>query len=159
MAMICGNLSVSPGGHLLFAGQDVVELARQYGTPLYLMDEDRLRANCRRYQEAFRRHFGNGSRPLYASKANSFKRIYEIMREEGMGIDVVSSGEIYTALQAGYDLSQAYFHSNNKTDEDIRYSMEHGIGCFVADNAEEVRAVEADWKGDYIAEISQTEKK
>lgn len=68
MAMICDNLSVSPGGHLLFAGQDVVELARQYGTPLYLMDEDRLRANCRRYQEAFRRHFGNGSRPLYAKQ-------------------------------------------------------------------------------------------
>ena len=61
-----------------------------------------------------------------------------------MGIDVVSSGEIYTALQAGYDLSQAYFHSNNKTDEDIRYSMEHGIGYFVADNGEEVRAVEAE---------------
>ena len=61
------------------------------------------------------------------------------MREEGMGIDVVSSGEIYTALRAGYDLGQAYFHSNNKTDEDIRYSMDHGIGYFVADNVEEIK--------------------
>ena len=61
-----------------------------------------------------------------------------------MGIDVVSSGEIYTALQAGYDLSRAYFHSNNKTDEDIRYSMENGIGYFVADNVEEIRAIEAE---------------
>ena len=113
--MICDNLTVS-NGRLLFAGQDTVELARQYGTPLYLMDEDRIRANCRVYTEAFRRHFGPGARPLYASKANSFQRIYEIMREEGMGIDVVSSGEIYTALRAGYDLGQAYFHSNNKTD-------------------------------------------
>ena len=133
--MICDNLTVS-NGRLLFAGQDTVELARQYGTPLYLMDEDRIRANCRVYTEAFRRHFGPGARPLYASKANSFQRIYEIMREEGMGIDVVSSGEIYTALRAGYDLGQAYFHSNNKTDEDIRYSMDHGIGYFVADNVE-----------------------
>ena len=141
--MICDNLTVV-GGRLYFAGQDTVELARRYGTPLYLMDEDRIRHNCRVYTRAFQKHFGPGARPLYASKANSFKRIYEIMREEGMGIDVVSSGEIYTALQAGYDLSQAYFHSNNKTDEDIRYSMEHGIGYFVADNGEEVRAVEAE---------------
>ena len=61
-----------------------------------------------------------------------------------MGIDVVSSGEIYTALRAGYDLGQAYFHSNNKTDEDIRYSMDHGIGYFVADNVEEIKAIEAE---------------
>ena len=66
------------------------------------------------------------------------------MREEGMGIDVVSSGEIYTALKAGFDLSQAYFHSNNKTDEDIRFAIENGIGYFVADNEEEVKAVEAE---------------
>ncbi len=71
------------------------------------------------YQKPSSKHFGPASRPLYASKANAFKRIYEIMKEEGMGIDVVSSGEIYTALQAGYDLSHAYFHSNNKTDGDI----------------------------------------
>ena len=64
------------------------------------------------------------------------------MREEEMGIDVVSSGEIYTAIKAGFDLSKAYFHSNNKTDKDISYAMEHGIGYFVADNVEEVIAVE-----------------
>lgn len=142
--MICDNITVSESGCLLFAGQDTVELARQYGTPLYLMDEDKIRENCRVYAAAFQKHFGDRARPLYASKANSFKRIYEIMKEEQMGIDVVSSGEIYTALQAGYDLSRAYFHSNNKTDEDIRYSMENGIGYFVADNVEEIRAIEAE---------------
>lgn len=142
--MICDNLSVSEKGHLLFAGQDIVELAKKYGTPLYLMDEDKIREKCRIYQTAFRKHFGGQSRPLYASKANCFKRIYEIMREEDMGIDVVSSGEIYTAVQAGYDLSRAYFHSNNKTDEDIAYGMENHIGYFVADNVEEVKAVEAE---------------
>lgn len=141
--MICNNISVSPGGELLFAGQSTLALARQYGTPLYLLDEEKLRESCRVYQAAFRKHFGPGSRPLYASKANSFKRIYEIMREEDMGIDVVSSGEIYTARLAGFDLSQAYFHGNCKTDEDISYAMDSGVGYFVADNREEVCAIEA----------------
>ena len=142
--MICDNITTAANGHLLFAGQDTVDLAKQYGTPLYLMDEDRIREKCRVYTAAFRKHFGGQARPLYASKALSCKRIYEIMREENMGIDVVSSGEIYTALQAGYDLSRAYFHSNNKTDQDIRYGMDHGVGCFVADNVEEIKVIEAE---------------
>ena len=141
---ICDNISVSKEGHLLFAGQDVVTLAEQYGTPLYIMDEDKIRESCRVYQAAFKKHFGGNSRPLYASKANAFKRIYEIMSEEGMGIDVVSSGEMYTAILAGYDLSHAYFHSNNKTDTDIAYGMDNHIGYFVADNVEEIKAIEAE---------------
>ena len=141
--MICDNLTVSDG-RLRFAGQDTTLLAREYGTPLYLMDEDKIRASCRAYTAAFRRHLGPAARPLYASKASSFKRIYEIMREEGMGIDVVSAGEIHTALLAGYDLGQAYFHGSNKTDGDIRYAMDRGVGFFVADNAEEIQAIEAE---------------
>ena len=141
--MICDNLTVSDG-RLRFAGQDTTRLAREYGTPLYLMDEDKIRASCRTYTAAFRRHFGPAARPLYASKACSFKRIYEIMREEGMGIDVVSAGEIHTALLAGYDLGRAYFHGSNKTDGDIRYAMDRGVGFFVADNAEEIQAIEAE---------------
>ena len=140
--MICDNLSVSKEGHLLFAGQDTVELAKKYGTPVYLMDEDKIREKCRAYKNAFMKYFDDRAIPLYASKANSFKRIYEIMTEEGMGIDVVSSGEIYTALNAGFDLSKAYFHSNNKTDWDIAFAMDHGIGYFVADNVEEVKAID-----------------
>ncbi len=141
--MICDNISVSKDGkHLLFAGQNTVELAKKYGTPVYLLDEDRIREKCRIYKKALKKHFGDGALPLYASKANCFKRLYEIMREEEMGIDVVSSGEIYTAVKAGFDLSKAYFHSNNKTDEDISYAMKNGIGYFVVDNIEEVNAVE-----------------
>lgn len=142
--MIADNITIGENGHLYFAGQDTVALAQEYGTPLYLLDEAMIRNNCRIYKEAYRKHFGEGSRPLYASKANCFKRIYEIMKEEDMGIDVVSSGEIYTALQAGYDIADAYFHSNNKTDEDIRYAIENGIGYFVADNVEEVKVIEAE---------------
>lgn len=141
--MICNNLSVV-NGHLHFAGQDMVALAQQYGTPLYLLDEDYIRHQCRVYKAAFQKHFGATSRPLYASKANSFRRMYEIMTEEGMGIDVVSPGEIYTAYSAGYDLSHAYFHGSNKTDGDIAYAMDCGVGYFVADNVEEVSAIEAE---------------
>ena len=140
--MLYETLTIGENGHLYFAGQDTVALAKQYGTPLYLMDEDGIRRQCQTYQAAFRKHFGPGSRPLYASKACCFKRIYQIMTEEDMGIDVVSSGEIYTALQARYDLRGAYFHSNNKTDEDIAFAMDSHVGYFVADNIEEINAIE-----------------
>lgn len=140
--MICDNIAISTEGVLKFAGQDVVELAKKYGTPLYLLDENKIRENCRKYKKAFGKYFGEGSFPAYASKANCFKQMYRIMKEEGMGIDVVSSGEIFTALEAGYDISNAYFHSNNKTDADIKYAIENGIGFFVADNIEEVNAID-----------------
>ncbi|MBQ9861057.1 MAG: diaminopimelate decarboxylase, partial [Clostridia bacterium] len=141
--MLCENVSVSEDGqHLLFAGQDTTTLAAQYGTPLYLMDEDRIRNCCRAYKTAVAAAFDGNAQVLYASKASSFKRIYEIMREEGMGVDVVSVGEMYTALKAGFPMSQTYFHSNNKTDEDIAFAMEHGIGYFVVDNEEELFAIE-----------------
>ncbi|MBR3838062.1 MAG: diaminopimelate decarboxylase [Clostridia bacterium] len=139
--MICNNLSVTPDGRLLFAGRDLRDLADQYGTALYVMDEDRIRLMCRTYQKAMKEAFGENALPLYASKACSFKQIYRIMKEEKMGIDVVSPGEIYTAKEAGFDLSLAYYHSNNKSDEDIRFAMECGVGYFVVDNEEEVYAV------------------
>ena len=139
---ICDNIGVNDQGHLTFAGRDTSELAAEFKTPVYLMDEERIRHNCRVYTQAFKEHFGGESRPLYASKANSFKYIYKIMKEEGMGIDVVSSGEILCAYKAGYDLSKAYFHSNNKTDEDISFATELGIGYFVVDGFEELYAIE-----------------
>jgi len=138
------NISVSNEGHLCFAGQDTADLAAKYGTPLYLMDEDRLRENMRTYTRAFRSHFNSGSRPLYAAKANAFRQIFRIAQDEGMGVDVVSAGEIHTAKQAGFDMSNAYFHSNNKTDADIRFAMDCGVGCFVVDGEEELRAISAE---------------
>lgn len=140
--MICDNIKIGENGHLYFAGFDTVELAEKYGTPLYLIDEDKLRLNCRTYDNAFKKHFGSDAKALYASKANSFKRIYEIMREENMDVDVVSRGEIYTACLAGYPMENAFFHGNNKTDEDIAYAMEKGVGYFVVDNMEELCAIE-----------------
>ncbi len=138
----CDNLGVNAAGHLTFADQDVSALAERYGTPLYLMDEDRIRRNCRVYMDALRKHFAAGSRPLYAGKACAFRGLYRVMSDEGMGIDVVSCGEIHTAALAGFDLANAYFHGNCKTDSDIAFAMDRGVGCIVADSAEEVSAIE-----------------
>ena len=140
--MICNNLSINQRGHLCIGGQDTVELAEQYGTPLYLFDEDRIRERCRTYRNALKEAFGDSANALYASKAASFRGIYRIMKEEGMGVDVVSSGEIYTAVSVGFPMENAYFHSNNKTDDDVAYAIESGVGYFVVDNREELDAIE-----------------
>lgn len=140
--MICDNLSINEKGNLCFAGHDTTELAAKYGTPVYIMDERKIREKCRIYKTAMSDFFGGNSMPLFASKSLCFKRIYEIMREEKMGIDVVSSGELYTAVQAGFDVKNAYFHGNNKTDFDIAFAMDNGIGCFVCDNADELDAID-----------------
>ena len=140
--MLSDNIGRTPEGVLTIAGQEVTRLAAEYGTPLYLMDEQRVRSNCRMYLKAFRENFPEGSLPLYASKAASFKQIYRIMAEEGMGVDVVSSGELYTALAAGFPAERIHFHGNCKTDADIAYGVASGIGCFIADNREELLALE-----------------
>ena len=142
--MVCNNIGVNDLGHLTFANQDTVELAKQYGTPAYLMDEDRIRYNCRVYMDAMRESLGEGSYPLFASKAACFKRIYEIMAEEGMSIDLVSSGEVYTAVKANFPMERSFFHGNNKTDEDIAFAMDAGVGYFVVDGFFELDAVQAE---------------
>lgn len=139
--MLCENITVK-GNRLYFAGADTVEMAEKYGTPLFLMDENRIREKCRTYINAMKNHFGEDSFPLFASKALCFKRIYEIMKEENMGIDLVSPGEIYTAARAGFGMEKSFFHGNNKTDEDIAYAMENGVGYFVADSIYELAAVD-----------------
>ena len=142
--MVCNNIGVNDLGHLTFAGQDTVALAQQYGTPAYLMDEDRIRYNCHLYLDAMKEALGEGSYPLFASKAACFKRIYEIMAEEGMAIDLVSSGEIYTAMKAKFPMERSFFHGNNKTDEDIAFAMDAGVGYFIVDGLFELDAIQAE---------------
>ncbi len=142
--MLYKNLSVNDAGHLTFAGYDTTELAKQYGTALMVMDEQAIRCRCRTYLNAMKAHLPAGSMPLYASKALSIRRIYQIMAEEGMGVDVVSAGELYTAAQAGFPMENAYFHGNSKTDRDIRLAMDKGLGFFVCDNADELEAINAE---------------
>lgn len=142
--MLYDHLSSNSAGHLTIAGQDTVELAARYGTPLMVVDEALVRRRCRIYKQAMSESFPAGSMPLYASKALSFKRMYAIMRDEGIGVDVASSGELYTAVKAGFPMEHAYFHGNNKTDFDIRFAMEHRTGYFVCDNEAELRAINAE---------------
>ena len=132
--MLYKNLAVNEAGHLTFGGYDTTDLAAQFGTPLMVMDESVIRNRCREYKAAVAAYFPEGSMPLYASKALSLKRIYEIMQQEQMGIDVVSSGELFTAVRGGFPMEHAYFHGNSKTDADIAFAMDHGLGCFVCDN-------------------------
>ena len=139
--MIHDNLSVTENGHLAFAGRDTVELAQKYGTPVYLMDEERIRQRIRTYKEAFEAFFPEGSMPEYASKAFSCKSIYRILAEEGINADVVSVGELYTALKAGFSAKKCFFHGNDKTDRDIEFAIKHGVGHFVADSLEEVYSI------------------
>ena len=139
--MICSNITHSENGELFFAGQSVCALAERYGTPLYLMDEERIRFNCRMYKDSFRAAFGDRALPLYASKACAFKEIYRIMAGEGMGVDAVSCGEIHTALLAGFPAEKIWFHGDGKTDADIRYALDHGVGCFVVDGMEELKVL------------------
>ena len=106
--MIATNLKIKDGV-LEFAGFSTPALARKYGTPLYLMDEQRIRDNCRMYQKAMTEFFGEKALTLYASKALCFKRMYEIVSDEGLGIDVVSSGEVHTAAKAGFPMEKAFF--------------------------------------------------
>lgn len=141
--MLHTNLGINESGHLTIAGVDTVVLAGEYGTPLMVMDEARIRRNLRIYREALKKHFGEGSGPLYAGKAFSCRYLYRLAAEEGVGVDLVSPGELYTALSTGYDVGQACFHGNNKTDEDIEYAISAGIGHFVADNLTEVDAIDA----------------
>ena len=144
--MICDNISVNEAGHLTFAGYDTAALAGKYGTPLYVMDENKIREKCRIYRNAMIQAFSAESMPLYAGKALCIRRIYEIVQEEGMGADVVSSGELYTARSAGMPPERIVFHGNNKTDEDIRYGISERIGYFVCDNTDELLAVQAEAK-------------
>ena len=139
--MICDNISVNQKGHLTFACLDTVDLAKKYGTPLYLMDENKIREHIRTYKTAMEKYFPTGSVPEFASKACSLKQLYRIMAEEGIDIDVVSGGEIYTASEAKFPMERVFFHGNNKTDSDINFAIDCGVGYFVIDNEQEIDAI------------------
>ena len=139
--MLYDNLGINEKGHLTIGGLDAAALAEEFGAPLYVLDEDRVRNNCRTYVKALAEYMPEGSYPLFAGKALCFKGLYPVLREEGMGADVVSSGEIYTALAGGFPAERLYFHGNNKTDEDIRYALASGVGHFIVDNHQELETL------------------
>ena len=120
-------------GELNISGVGVSELKTQYGTPLYVYDENMLVNQCRTFINNFKSSRFK-TEVLYASKAFSCLEVLRIASREGLGVDVVSLGEIHTAYKAGYDMSRAYFHGNNKTREELQYALEVGVGTIVIDN-------------------------
>ena len=120
-------------GELNISGVGVSELKAQYGTPLYVYDENMLVNQCRTFINNFKSSKFN-TEVLYASKAFSCLEVLRIASREGLGVDVVSLGEIHTAYKAGYDMKRAYFHGNNKTREELQYALEVGVGTIVIDN-------------------------
>jgi diaminopimelate decarboxylase len=136
-------LNVNKEGRLTIGGCDTVELAREFGTPLYVMDELTIRNSCRLYKMSIDKYYKGHGLPLYASKAFSCKELCRIADSEGMGLDVVSGGELYTAMQAGFPAEKIYFHGNNKTAGEINYAIDCGVGCVVVDNMEELDLLES----------------
>lgn len=128
------NLDINSENHLTISGCDTVSLAKEYGTPLYVMDENLIRENCRLYTDSVKRFYNGNGLVLYASKAFSSLAIYKIIQEENMGADVVSGGELYTALKAGFPADKIYFHGNNKTENELKMALENNVGRIVVDN-------------------------
>ncbi len=134
-------LSVNEKGHLTIGGADTVELAARFGTPCYVMDEEQIRRNCRAFVASIRDNYGGNGVVNYASKAFCCKAMCRIVTEEGLGLDVVSGGEIYTALAAGVDPAKLTFHGNNKTLDELEYAVESGVGRVMVDNLQELEAL------------------
>lgn len=128
-----GTMCINPQGQLEIGGCSVVELARTFGTPLYILDEALIRKNCREYYEAF----AGGENPdgvLYAAKAFMAQAICKIVESEGLGLDVVSGGELYIALKAEFPPEKIFLHGNNKSPAELQFALERGVGRIVIDN-------------------------
>ena len=143
MGFVMETLSVNKEGNLALGGVDLTEVAACFGTPAYVMDENYIRENCRVYINALNKFYDGNGLALYASKALSCKYIYRIMKEEGMGVDVVSGGELYTALAADFPAEKIYFHGNNKTDDELEFAIEKNVGRIVVDNLPELDRISA----------------
>ncbi|MBQ7799991.1 MAG: diaminopimelate decarboxylase [Oscillospiraceae bacterium] len=139
---VSDSLAVNSKGHLTISGADTVSLAEKFGTPLYVMSEDGIRKNCRSFKNAVDKYYGGNGLILYASKAFCCKEMYRIVKSEGLGVDVVSGGELYTALSVDFPAENIYFHGNNKTPAEINYAVENRIGCFVVDHIDELEIID-----------------
>jgi len=121
----------------------VKTLAAQYGTPLYVMDENVIRSNMRAFKSSMDKYYGGKGLVCYASKAFSCKEIYRIAKEEGIGADVVSIGEMYTAKSVGFPMDQVCFHGNNKTRRELEAALDWGVTRIVVDNLTELHTLSA----------------
>lgn len=146
-------LNVNEKGHLTIGGVDTVCIAKEYGTPVIVYDENAIRKNCRAFVDSIDEYYGGNGRVLYANKAFSCLEMCRIANEEKMGLDVVSGGEIFTALKAGFPADKLYFHGNNKSYSELEYAVKSGVGRIVVDNPDELETLNE------IAEKLQTTAK
>lgn len=131
--MVQNRYTVNDEGHLTIGNVDTLSLAKEYGTPLYVYDIEEVRAHCRAFVDTFKA-LGVKAQVTYASKAFSSIAIIQIIEEEGLSLDVVSEGELYTAIQAGFPREKIHFHGNNKSIAELTMAVELGIGCIIVDN-------------------------
>jgi diaminopimelate decarboxylase len=136
------NIGINSRGHLEAGGCDLTELARQFATPLYVLDEKTVRANCRAYLDGLASYPGKTA-VHYAGKAFLAAALCRILEQEGFGLDVVSGGELYTALTAGFPAAAISFNGNNKSAEELDYALTAGIGRFIVDNIQELTMLDA----------------
>ena len=134
--------TIGDGGHLIVGGCDAVELAKKYGTPLYVFAEDDLRDRCREFKREFGERY-SATRVVYAGKACLNRAIVKVISEEGLGLDVVSGGELEIARSAGFPMGDIYFHGNNKSDAELAMALEHRVGRIVVDNRSELERLDA----------------
>lgn len=130
-------ININENGHLTIGGLDTVALAKKYGTPLIVYDEDKIRENCKKFSASMNEFYGNGL-VLYAGKAFLCKDMCRTIMDENLGLDVVSGGELYTAASVGFPMDKVVFHGNNKTDKEIVEALQLRVGRFVVDNIEEL---------------------
>ncbi len=148
-------LGVNEEGHLTIGGKDTVSLAKEYGTPLYVFDEVQIRKNCRKFVNSMKENYDGFGRVIFASKSFGCKAMHRIVNEEEMGLDVVSGGEIYTALKAGFPMEKIYFHGNNKSYSELEFAIENNVGRIMVDNFLELDNIIdiADKKGKVVSVI------
>ncbi len=141
--LVSDCLNTNTLGHLTIGGCDTIELAQTFGTPLYVMDEDKIRNTCKMYRSSIDKYYNGKGMPLYASKAFSCKEICRIANEEKMGLDVVSGGELFTALTAGFPAEHIHFHGNNKTPDEISFALQSNVGHIIVDNLTELQTIDS----------------
>ena len=139
--ILSGTMRINSKQHLEISGCDTVALAGEFGTPLYVMDEEQVRENCRRYLQTMQKKYPRG-KILYAGKAFLVLAMAKLVAEEGLGLDVVSGGELYTALKAGFPAEHLYFHGNNKSRQELLEALEAKIGRIVVDSFSELQELQ-----------------
>ncbi len=133
LALFPPSAEVNKQGHVVIGGCDVVELVKEFGTPLYVFDELTLREKCREFKQEFGKRYSN-TFVIYAFKAFSNRALAVILKEEGLGLDVVSGGELSIAHSVEFPMDKVYFHGNNKSPDELKLALDWGVGKIVVDN-------------------------